>query len=150
MPSDRSRRRTVRGMLITGVSSPLNWDPETRSDLNDDPHTSTGAEGGEGPLGLPCGSPRPLTTPSQTQAPSSKKSHRSWTKAGGGVCPFLAGFYAVSSAARSAPPETLDPRVTLRPPLQRLLPAAPWFSVSRLLVTGALSPQMGQLTLRPQ
>lgn len=50
-------------MLITGVSSPQNWDPETRSDLNGDPHTPTGAEGGEGPLGLPCGSPQSLTTP---------------------------------------------------------------------------------------
>ena len=53
VPSDRSHRRTVRGMLITGVSSPLNWDPEMRSGLNDDPIPRQGQEGERDPLVSP-------------------------------------------------------------------------------------------------
>ena len=55
VPSDRSRRRTVHRRTITGVSSPQNWDPEMRSGLHDDPHTSTGAEGAEGEKGAERG-----------------------------------------------------------------------------------------------
>lgn len=123
MPSDRSRRRTVHGRIITGVSS-----PEYRSGLNDDPHTSTGAEGAEGPLSAPLRLSTALPTPPRPRAliNAINRSNKSWTDAGG-VCRFLAGFYAVSNAAHSAPPETLDPPVTLRPPPQCLHPAAPWF-----------------------
>ena len=56
---------------------------------------------------LLCGSPQPLPTPSRPRAliNAINKSNTSWTPpiAGGGVCPFLEGCYAVSNAAHSAP-----------------------------------------------